>query len=91
MTELELIRKILAAETKSSSTAMYSFIAAITSILVTIVGIFGLFQQQKNEFAANAARLQKIETQNDERAKSVEYRLATIESRLMNLESRGNK
>lgn len=88
MTDIEVIRQVLAMENKSSAHSFYAFIAAVGSLVVSVIGLYGVFQQQKSEFAANASRLQKIETQNDERAKGVEYRLTTIESRLMNLESK---
>lgn len=75
-------------EQKTSRDAQFAAIAAICSVIATVIGITSVIQTQKIEFANNAATLARIEVQNDERAKGVESRLATIESRLMNLESK---
>jgi hypothetical protein len=76
---------------KPMSNGTVAAITAVTSIVSCLLMSFAIMQSQKAEFAANAAQLARIEAQNDERAKSVELRLATIESRLMSLEQRGNK
>lgn len=78
-------------EHKPMSNGMVATITAVTSIVSCLLMGYAIVQAQKVEFAANAAQLARIEAQNDERAKSVELRLATIESRLMSLEQRGNK
>lgn len=76
---------------KPMSNGSVAAITAITSIVSCLLMGYMIIQSQKVEFAANAAQLARIEAQNDERAKSVELRLATIESRLMSLEQRGNQ
>ena len=76
---------------KPMTVGVGAIITAVTSILSCLLMGYMIVQSQKVEFAANAAQLARIEAQNDERAKSVELRLATIESRLMSLEQRGQR
>ena len=75
-------------EHKPMTVGTGAVITAVTSIVSCVLMAMVIMQAQKIEFAANAERLARLETQNDERAKSVELRLATIESRLMSLENK---